>query len=478
MKGFIHLFVFIAQSFGFTSCSFGFSRTRIEGFSRWSPFFIEKNRKILRGGTSNVWQLFSAKLTLSKNTSNPLPLKGSTFRGSKILLTLLRTIFIKNLRSLTNPEMYSPLGVGGCSLGFSVYNFPKVSNFWKVRSNAFLQLHIILFFTLIISCQKKQPREIKPAFYHWKTESTISESEKNYLKNLKVEKLYIRLFDIDWDETRQFPTPIASTKALENINKDIEIVPTLYFTNKTFSKLLNNQLDTLVRLVFQKIERNTEGGHFNEIQIDCDWTETTKTRFFSFLKSFKKLSKKQISATIRLHQVKYANKTGVPPVDRGTLMAYNMGNLDDTQTGNSILDTTILKSYLKNFENYPLKLDIALPLFSWGIVIRDGEAVKIINNLSDQDFGQVKDLKQGVDVDFQENRVHILKNLYLKGYYLYKDDEIRLENTPLSILQPTADLLAQHLNNEQVTVSFFHLDSAIIQRYHYEDLQDIIHRFH
>jgi hypothetical protein len=417
MKGFIHLFVFIERSFGFITPSFSFSRAQIGEFNHRISFFIEKKRKILRG-----------------------------------------VISLNSLRVL-NPQRVL------CR---------KVSNFWKVRSHSY----IILFFILFSSCQNRQPRDIKPAFYHWKTESTISENENRYLKNLKVGKLYIRLFDIDWDETRQFPMPIASVNALKNIDSTLEIVPTLYFTNKTFSKILENQVDTLAQLVFQKIERNTEGGHFNEIQIDCDWTETTKIRFFSFLKSLKKLSNKQMSATIRLHQVKYANKTGVPPVDRGTLMAYNMGNLDGSKTKNSILDTTILKSYLHNLENYPLKLDIALPLFSWGIVIRDGEAVKIINNLSDQDFVQAKGLKQGEDVDFQQNRVHILKNSYLKGYYLYKDDEIRLENTPLSILKPTADLLAQHLNNEQVTVSFFHLDSAIIQRYHYEDLQDIIQRFY
>jgi hypothetical protein len=395
MKGFIHLH----GLFVFFSSSFGFIRTRIDGFIRLIPLFLP--RRI-----------------------NP------------------------SIRVRINPKL----------------------------------LGLLIF---IASCHNKQPREIKPAFYHWKTDTTISETEKQYLKNLKVEKLYVRLFDIDWDETTQFPKPLASTNAPKNMDNDIEIIPTLYFTNKTFLKLAENHVDSLAHLVFQKVTKNvfakndaTFGASFNEIQVDCDWTESTKTRFFSFLKSLKTISQKEISATIRLHQIKFFEKTGVPPVDKGTLMAYNMGNLDDVKTENSILDIHTLKSYLKNFDNYPLKLDIALPLFSWGIVIRDGEAVKIINNLTNQDFLEIDNSRKKEGFELKGNKASVAHNLYFKGYYLYKNDEIRLENTPLSILQESANLLAQHVNNQQLTVSFFHLDSLIVQRHRYEDLQDILNRFH
>ena len=454
MKGFIHLQGLLAiftHNFGLFRRSFGFIRTRINGFIRLATVFIAVPIKF--------WQWFSELIFI--------------FFEKKIKINFLRD----EVKNKLTTFLRKPFG--------------KLRTFQKVLGSLFftsslnhLPITLLIFFTT--SCYNKQPREVKTAFYHWKTESTLSNVEKQYLKNLKVEKLYVRLFDIDWDETTQFPKPLASTNSLKNLGDTIEIIPTLYFTNKTFAKLSENLVDSLANLVFQKIIKNSngtspnnrEGVNFNEIQIDCDWTESTKARFFSFLKALKAISHKYISATIRLHQVKYFEKTGVPPVDKGTLMAYNMGTLDDPQTQNSILDTTILKSYLKNFENYPLKLDIALPLFSWGIVIRDGEAVKIINNLSEQDFLEIDNSRKKEGFELYENKVRILKNLYFESYYLYKDDEIRLENTPLSILKPTADLLAQHLNNQQLTVSFFHLDSRIIQRYHYEDLQDIINRFH
>ena len=297
-----------------------------------------------------------------------------------------------------------------------------------------------------------------------------------------MEKLYVRFFDIDWDEATNFPKPIASISNFKNNKTGFEIIPTIYITNKTFIQLKDNQLDTLSQLIFNKINQNTEGVSFNEMQIDCDWTESTRERFFTFLKLLKSVSKKQLSATIRLHQVKFSDKTGIPPADKGMLMAYNMGNLDDLKTQNSILDTAILKLYLKNLDNYPLKLDIALPLFSWGVVIRDGEAVKLINNLSFYDFFIIDDNGHSAGLDMiGYNKIRVSKNCYFKGHYLYKDDEIRLEDTPLSILQKTADLLAQHIdnqgNNQQLTVSFYHLDAHILQQYRYEDLQNIAYRF-
>jgi hypothetical protein len=50
-----------------------------------------------------------------------------------------------------------------------------------------------------------------------------------------------------------------------------------------------------------------------------------KDNYLKFIAVFKKLSKKKLSATIRLHQVKYFKKTKIPNVDSGVLMYYNMG---------------------------------------------------------------------------------------------------------------------------------------------------------
>lgn len=350
----------------------------------------------------------------------------------------------------------------------TILSFDRIRLFFTVKI-VFLIVPIFL-----IGC-KKQNRSVSAAFYHWKTHFQPSDFEKNYCQKLHIPKVYVRLFDVDWKEASRIPYPLAVSDSLAH--SSFEIVPTIFITNRTFVQMADYQIDTLAQLVLKKISSYTEGGQpFKEIQIDCDWTETSQKRFFNFLKALKRLSQMKISATIRLHQVKFKDKTGIPPVDEGVLMAYNMGNLDDVRTQNSILDIAVLKSYISNLKNYPLKLHIALPIFSWGVVLRDGEVVKLIHNLDKNTLvNNTLDttvLKAKSDIKFE-----ILKNTYLNGYYLYKDDEIRIENVPLSILEEAADILAQNSAERDLTVIFYHLDSVSLQRYRYEDLEHIIHRF-
>jgi hypothetical protein len=310
------------------------------------------------------------------------------------------------------------------------------------------------------------------AFYHWKT--TVDTS---VFHSIKTEKLYVHLFDVDWDDAAHFPKPIGELQNFDAFRNFKKIVPVVFLTNKTFTQIIDYQIDTLALRVFEKIKKNTAGVAFEEIQFDCDWTAMTQKHYFSFLKKIKNLFlNKKISATIRLHQIKFMEKTGVPPVDRGMLMAYNMGNLDDLKTENSILSIEILKSYLKNFDKYPLDLDVALPIFSWGIVFRDGEAVKIINHLSQTEMAQTPQYS----LLFQQNsanRYVLLKNQYVKGFYLYENDEIRIEEAPLSNLTEAAQFLSQNIKNQQLTVAFYHLDSATLKKYRYEDLENIVQKF-
>ena len=93
------------------------------------------------------------------------------------------------------------------------------------------------------------------------------------------------------------------------------------------------------------------------------------------LKELKAASKKKIEVTIRLHQIKYASKTGVPPADSGMLMYYNMSDFTSIDTKNYILDIDVAKRYHYNFDTYPLALDLALPLYTQATIIRFSKVV-------------------------------------------------------------------------------------------------------
>jgi hypothetical protein len=219
-----------------------------------------------------------------------------------------------------------------------------------------------------------------------------------------------------------------------------------------------------------------------EIQIDCDWSGTTKEKYFRLLRFLKKEIQKekiQLSATIRLHQIKYFKKTGVPPVDRGMLMFYNVDDVKDYKTKNSILDLEVAKQYFFNFENYPLELDVALPIFSWGVLYRSGGMIKLINNLRAEDMADdsffLPIRQAGLQTD--ETHFEVIKSTYLQGKYLYEGDNIRLETVPLETLEMSAELLKSKIKNPNVTISFYHLDTTTIKHYPYGNLERVIDAF-
>ncbi|MDN5128505.1 glycosyl hydrolase family 18 protein, partial [Aliarcobacter butzleri] len=194
-----------------------------------------------------------------------------------------------------------------------------------------------------------------------------------------------------------------------------DFIPVIYITNETMKNVDYS-------LVSKAILETLKNYKFDEIQIDCDWSLSTRSNYFNLLEDLKEKLNKKISATIRLHQIKYYAKTGIPPVDYGVLMYYNMSNIGDFNTKNSILDNEIAKKYHYNFDVYPLKLKLALPLYSQAIQFREEKAISLFEGVKEKDFNN----------DFEKlenNRYKVLNSHYFKGRYIYKDDIFRLENS-------------------------------------------------
>ncbi|MEJ7587494.1 MAG: hypothetical protein WKI04_08030, partial [Ferruginibacter sp.] len=228
--------------------------------------------------------------------------------------------------------------------------------------------------------------------------------------------------------------------------------------------------DKIYRLI-KDLSKTTSTRTFNEIQIDCDWTASTSKNYFILLRYIKLLSKVNISATIRLHQVKYFNKTGVPPVDRGLLMCYNMGNLKKPATTNSILETSELKKYTGNLSSYPLTLDVALPLFEWKVLFRHNIYKGLIKNIQADIFTASFSRKN-------EHRIEILKDTILSGYDLKKGDMIRNEESNIAEIMATAEEISKHLKNSHLRVSLYHLDSVTLNKFKTNELENIYRIFH
>jgi len=261
-------------------------------------------------------------------------------------------------------------------------------------------ISLILVFALIVfSYNKTQKKDIQISFYSW--ENSFEEQNIN-------EKLYIKVLDIN------FSTKLELLKT--NIKETPKnFIPVIYITNETMK---NVDYSLLSKAILETLKNYK----FDEIQIDCDWSLSTRSNYFNLLEDLKEKLNKKISATIRLHQIKYYTKTGIPPVDYGVLMYYNMSNIGDFNTKNSILDNEIAKKYHYNFDVYPLKLKLALPLYSQAIQFREEKAISLFEGVEEKDFNN----------DFEKlenNRYKVLNSHYFKGRYIYKDDIFRLENS-------------------------------------------------
>ena len=115
-----------------------------------------------------------------------------------------------------------------------------------------------------------------------------------------------------------------------------------------------------------------------ELQIDCDWTLSSRAHYYDFLTQLHHLAVKKhitLSTTIRLHQL----SQHVPPVDKGVLMMYNTGDFTDINCTHPILDLKDVMPYLKYLKNYSLPLSPAYPLFSYRILFRNGHYKGILH---------------------------------------------------------------------------------------------------
>lgn len=340
---------------------------------------------------------------------------------------------------------------------------------------------------LIFGCRQKENPETERTFYYWKSFFQLSHTETTALENLKITKLYVKFFDVEPAADGQSPWPVAQLKAdstslFEIQKQNIKIIPVVFITNETLKNLDSSGLNILAENMFRLltgISKNLLLTQYSEFQIDCDWTERTKSQYFYLLQKIKHQmntselfdAKKILSATIRLHQVKYSSKTGVPPVDKGLLMCYNMGNLKNPSTNNSILDPAEMKSYLVGLDKYPLKLDIALPLFEWQVSFSNrhynGISSKIKSNQLNSTSGKWKG-----------NRFTFERDTVLGNIPFTKGDMLRFEESSKANLEKSIDFLKQKIISEHFSIVFYHLDELILNKHPQHELEALYQRFY
>lgn len=336
--------------------------------------------------------------------------------------------------------------------------------------------------SLILGCSNKdnKVKNVENAFYYWKNGSSFSGETVRELNKLQVRKIYYKFFEVDYNEAMgNFPyqknSPDQYTfRSLDSVN----IVPTIFIKNEIFQYNDQRSLDKLADNIVFLVNKYRKGGYdnkdffeFSEIQIDCDWTKSTKDKYFYLLKKIKELSKKEISCTLRLYPYKYPDIMGVPPVDKVTLMCYNLIKPLSQKDKNSILDIEELKSYLDKKRSYPVHLDVALPVFYWTLWYHNNRFAGLVNFNSADISGIAKQTKP-MWYEMTEDYT------FEYEYYLKKGDQLKVEEVDSKTINEAISIIKKNVElDDSTTISLFHLDDSTFKKYNHEEVSGFYSSF-
>jgi hypothetical protein len=381
-----------------------------------------------------------------------------------------------------------------------------------------------LLVVVLFGCNKEKRPGIKGsgdinAFYYWQTSLQSFDWSDSVYASLGVKKIYYRFFDVAWDKDTKAPVPVSPLDVYYsyNLDRNAEVAPVVFITNEAFQNLDVDQSRDLARqlkrrltgqmsqLLAWSIEYTVSGSQWweqnpyqvksknfdeqrrydsaydaqmntiREIQFDCDWTKSTREKYFAFLEEAKKqFPDKLISSTIRLYQYKYPKEAGVPPVSRGMLMCYNAGDIRKPDTKNSIFDKDEIMDYLEESNAYSIPLDYALPIFEWALLYQQGKLTRILSaDELDQSYSQYLQPNG-------ENKSTVIEE-FVYGYtddsiFIRRGDEIRYERPNLDDVQEVASWLSDNKNNKEAILTLYHLNTYDLHQ-HSQTIKDIYDTF-
>lgn len=313
--------------------------------------------------------------------------------------------------------------------------------------------------------------------YYWKNNLILDSTDAAILHQLGITKMYFKYMDIDWSPVHHaYPsvTTYIKTDWLAH-----EMVPVLFITNRTMQNISAAEVPQLATKIWNHLLHAAKDGlTFKEIQLDCDWTESSKTNYFNLVKELKKISRLPISSTIRLYQYKYPEKAGVPPADRGMLMCYNIDDIKNSKIENSIFTPDEAEKYLSDAGKYPLDLDIALPCFSWGVLFRQGKFVTILDELDENNIYQLTYLQPTGNNGYTINKDTVLTRPgSFDEIYLREGDYIRLEQITPEVFMKAAQLAHPALNNKTPAVAFFSYDTSVINTFSKHPYEEVYNSY-
>ena len=319
------------------------------------------------------------------------------------------------------------------------------------------------------------------SIYFWKTTFRIGEEEKTFLERHGIDRIYLRMFDVDvnpdYSRDRVGVVPVATATFESAKPEGIEIVPAVFITVNALRHFENREGELaakIVKIVLNMCSYN-DLGPIGEVQFDCDWTKSSKQAYDRLCNAAMEILHKEgilLSGTIRLHQIELAEY----PFDKGVLMMYNTGAIRNLETDNSILAYGDVKKYLgvksrvEKFraarKNNCRQVDISYPTFSWNAVFKKNGAFERIMSPVDLDSSQAL-TKKG-------NRYIVNEDCEIGNVRFTAGQKIRYEYPDIELIRKVKSLVDKNLGMESSNNIIYHLDMANLSKYNDDEIDEIL----
>jgi hypothetical protein len=129
------------------------------------------------------------------------------------------------------------------------------------------------------------------------------------------------------------------------------------------------------------------------------------------------------------------------------------------------LDIALLKTYLKDINDYPLNYDIALPLYSWAIVSNHLGKTKLINGVTKNELKAENRFRPLTDETFE-----VTDDFFFHGIYLNKGFKIKSEGISPALLNETKAYLNGKIKNDY-SIVYYHLDKPFLEMFTINELK-------
>lgn len=335
-------------------------------------------------------------------------------------------------------------------------------------------LLFVILAVMAVGCEKVSSGGLPaaaPSMYYWRTSWQIDSAEQAFLDENGVKKIYLRLFDVVVRDGKCVPSATISFN--DTLADTLRVIPTIFITEECL------RADT-VGLAMHIVERvgkmcaTHRLPNVCELQLDCDWTPSSREAYYALLNRVRNLLRVQnwqLSATIRLHQLSQP----APPVDYGVLMLYNTGDMRRRDSRNPIFATEDVEPYLKNLKSYDLPLCAAYPNYRWQRLF-SGERFKGLlysENLRDS---TVYEPLAG-DSLYRVVQGRVLHGVLQGGYdvHLSPGDEVVVSRPNADEVMRLAHRLEDARPGLHAQTIFYHLDSHSLKNYNTQQYEALFH---